>query len=76
MVVDLKRLSEALGRSSPEEDLRNDLQRIIHARKQEIEYALAKTGTYLLRVPDGRKVRISRRIAGSPIPEAASGSAH
>jgi len=34
MVVDLKRLSEALGRSSPEEDLRRDLQRIIsRARK-------------------------------------------
>jgi hypothetical protein len=61
MVVDLKRLSEALGRSSPEEDLRRDLQRIIRARKQEIEDTLASGNSYVLRVPDGRRIRISRR---------------
>ena len=61
MVVDLKRLSEALGRSSPEEDLRRDLQRIIRARKPEIEETIARGQSYVLRVPDGRRIRISRR---------------
>jgi hypothetical protein len=62
MVVDLKKLSDALRRSSPEEDLRRDLQRIIGARKPEIEATLASGKTYVLRVPDGRRIRISRRI--------------
>jgi hypothetical protein len=61
MVVDLKKLSEALGRSSPEEDLRRDLQRIIRAHKQEIEATVASGNSYVLRVPDGRRIRISRR---------------
>jgi len=61
MVVDLKKLSEALGRSSPEEDLRRDLQRIIRAHKQEIEDTTASGNSYVLRVPDGRRIRISRR---------------
>jgi hypothetical protein len=62
MVVDLKRLSDSLRRSSPEEDLRRDLQRIIRARKPEIERALAEEGTYLLRVPDGRQIRLTRDL--------------
>jgi hypothetical protein len=62
MVVDLKKLSDSLRRSSPEEDLRRDLQRIIRARKPEIERALAEKGTYLLRVPDGRQIRITRDL--------------
>jgi hypothetical protein len=68
MVVDLKKLSDALRRSSPEEDLRRDLQRIIRARKQEIEETLASGKSYWLRVPDGRQIRISRR---EPAAEAA-----
>ena len=60
MVVDLQRLSEALERTSPEESLRRDLQRIIRARRSEIEHALDTTGSYILRVPDGRRLRISR----------------
>ena len=62
MVVDLKKLSDALRRSSPEEDLRRDLQRIISAHKAEIEQTVQSGGSYLLRVPDGRQIRISRRI--------------
>jgi hypothetical protein len=50
MVVDLKKLSDALGRSSPEEDLRRDLQRIIRARKPEIEETLATGKSFVLRV--------------------------
>ena len=61
MVVDLKKLSEALGRSSPEEDLRRDLQRILSARKPEIDQTLANGQSYVLRIPDGRRIRISRR---------------
>ena len=62
MVVDLKKLSDSLSRSSPEEDLRRDLQRIIRASKPRIEETLASGGSYVLRVPDGRRIRISRRI--------------
>jgi hypothetical protein len=61
MVVDLKKLSEALGRSSPEEDLRRDLQRILSARKPEIDQTLATGQSYVLRIPDGRRIRISRK---------------
>jgi hypothetical protein len=61
MVVDIKRLSDTLRRSSPTEDLRRDLERIIHARRGEIEKALENGGSYILRVPDGRQLRISRR---------------
>ena len=61
MVVDLKKLSDALGRSSPEEDLRRDLQRLIRAHKAEIDQAVESGGSYLLRVPDGRRILISRR---------------
>lgn len=60
MVVDLQRLSEALARTSPEESLRQDLTRIIRARRGEIEHALETTGSYILRVPDGRRLRLSR----------------
>ena len=67
MVVDLKRLSDALGRSSPEEDLRRDLQRIVRARKQEIQETLASGKSFVLRVPDGRRIRIS-----PPIPNPAN----
>ena len=59
MVVDLKKLSESLRQSSPEENLRRDLERIIRARKPEIQEALAKGKSYVLRVPDGRRIRIS-----------------
>ena len=59
MVVDLKKLSESLRRSSPEESLRDDLRRIIRARKSEIQESLAKGIPYSLRVPDGRYIRIS-----------------
>ena len=62
MVVDLKKLSDSLSRSSPEEDLRRDLQRIIRASKPQIEETLASGKSYVLRVPDGRRIRISRRI--------------
>ena len=61
MVVDLKRLSESLRESTPENDLRRDLQRIIRARKSEIEQTLQSGKSFLLRVPDGRQIRISRR---------------
>lgn len=64
MVVDLQKLSDALGQSSPEEDLRRDLQRIIRARKPEILERLARGESYVLRVPDGRRIRISPK-AGS-----------
>jgi hypothetical protein len=59
MVVDLKKLSESLRQSSPEEDLRQDLERIIRAHKPEIQKALASGISYSLRVPDGRWIRIS-----------------
>jgi len=61
MVVDLKKLSDSLRQSSPENDLRNDLRRIIRARRNEIEQALQIGGSFLLRVPDGRQIRILRR---------------
>jgi hypothetical protein len=63
MVVDLKKLSDSLSRSSPEEDLRRDLQRIIRARKPEIEATLASGQSYVLRVPDGRRIRISPKTS-------------
>lgn len=66
MVVDLKKLTDSLRRSSPEEDLRRDLQRIIRARKPEIQEAIANGKSYSLRVPDGRWIRISRRQ--EPVP--------
>jgi hypothetical protein len=66
MVVDLQKLSDSLRKSSPEEDLRRDLQRIIRARKPEIQKALANGKSYSLRVPDGRWIRIS-----PPAPETA-----
>jgi hypothetical protein len=59
MVVDIKKLSDALRRSSPEEDLRRDLQRIIRARKEEIQSTLASGNSFVLRVPDGRRIEIS-----------------
>ena len=62
MVVDVKKLSDALRRSSPEKDLRRDLQRLIDARKTEIDDALESGKSYWLRVPDGRQIRISRRV--------------
>ena len=62
MVVDVKKLSDALRRSSPEKDLRRDLQRLIDARKAEIDDVLESGKSYWLRVPDGRQIRISRRI--------------
>jgi len=37
------------------------LQRIIRARKPEIEATLASGKSFVLRVPDGRRIRISRR---------------
>ena len=61
MVVDLKKLSDSLSRSSPEEDLRRDLQRIIGARKPEVDQTLASGRSFVLRVPDGRRIRISRK---------------
>ena len=61
MVVDLKKLSEALLQSSPEEDMRQDLERIIRAEKPHIDAALASGQSYWLRVPDGRHLRISPR---------------
>jgi hypothetical protein len=62
MVVDVKKLSDALRRSSPEKDLRRDLQRLIDARKAEIDDALESGKSYWLRIPDGRQIQISRRI--------------
>jgi hypothetical protein len=62
MVVDVTKLSDALRRSSPEKDLRRDLQRLISARKAEIDDALQSGKSYWLRVPDGRQIRISRRM--------------
>jgi len=73
MVVDLKKLSDALRRSSPEEDLRRDLQRIIRARKADIEETLASGKSYVLRVPDGRRIRISPKTAApEPVTSLAS----
>jgi hypothetical protein len=57
MVADLKSLSESLRQSTPEVYLRD----MIRARKSEIERTLSGGGTFLLRVPDGRQIRISRR---------------
>lgn len=71
MVVDLKKLSDSLRRSSPEEDLRRDLERIIRARKTEIQKALASGTSYVLRVPDGRWIRISPQ--GSTVQVASAG---
>jgi hypothetical protein len=67
MVVDLKKLSEALGRSSPE-DLRRDLQRILSARKPEIDRTLASVQSYVLRVP--------RRPPHPHLPQAANRRSH
>lgn len=73
MVVDVKKLSDALRSSSPEDELRRDLERLIAARRQEINTALAAGQTYVLRVPDGRRLRISpRSISPQPIPEPAA----
>jgi hypothetical protein len=77
MVVDLKKLTDSLRQSSPEEDLRQDLERIIHARKREIEETLASGKSYWLRVPDGRQVRISPLAAeAGKSAELAANSAH
>jgi len=62
MVVDLTKLSDSLRSSSPKADLRRDLERIIAARKTEIDEALQTGRSYWLRVPDGRQIRISRRV--------------
>jgi hypothetical protein len=62
MVVDVQKLSDALRRSSPEEELRRDLERLIGARRQEIEEAVQSGKSYWLRIPDGRQIRISRRM--------------
>ncbi len=61
MVADLKSLSESLRESTPE----NYLRQIIRARKAEIESTLARGGVFLLRVPDGRQLRIAR--SGKPL---------
>ncbi len=67
MVVDIQKLSDALRHSSPEEDLRRDLERIIAARRSDIDAALKSGRSYSFRVPDGRQVRISpRRDEGLP----------
>ena len=71
MVVDLKKLSESLRRSSPEESLRDDLLRIIRAHKSDIQESLAKGIPYSLRVPDGRYIRISPPVHNS-LPKFAS----
>jgi NAD(P)H-flavin reductase len=63
MVVDIKKLSDALRSSSPKEDLRRDLERIIGAHRQQIHEALAAGQSYVLRVPDGRRIRISPKSA-------------
>lgn len=70
MVVDIKKLSDALRSSSPKEDLRRDLERLIGARRQEIDNALAAGQSFVLRVPDGRRIRISRRSGPEPVPAA------
>ena len=44
MVVDVQKLSDALRRSSPELELRRDLERLIGARRQEIEEAVQVFG--------------------------------
>jgi hypothetical protein len=62
MVVDVQKLSDALRRSSPELELRRDLERLIGARRQEIEEAVQSGRSYWLRIPDGRQIRISRRV--------------
>lgn len=67
MVVDLQKLSDALRQSSPEETLRRDLERIIRARKPEIEAHLARGESYVLRVPDGRRIRISPKAEPAAI---------
>ncbi|MFC5864386.1 hypothetical protein ACFPT7_18920 [Acidicapsa dinghuensis] len=66
MVVDVKKLSDALRHSSPEEELRRDLERLIGARRQEINSALEAGRSFVLRVPDGRRIRISPRTAPEP----------
>ena len=62
MVVDVQKLSDALRRNSPEEELRRDLERLIGARRQEIEEAVQSGKSYWLRIPDGRQIRISKRM--------------
>ena len=61
MVVDIKKLSDALRSISPEAELRRDLERLIGAHRADINNALANGKSYWLRVPDGRQIRISRR---------------
>jgi hypothetical protein len=56
MVADLKNLSESLRESTPE----NYLRQIIRARRAEIESTLNRGEVFLLRVPDGRQLRIAR----------------
>ena len=62
MVVDVQKLSDALRRSSPELELRRDLERLIGARRLEIEEAVQSGKSYWLRIPDGRQIRISKRL--------------
>jgi len=65
MVADLKKLSESLRESTPE----NYLRQIIRARRTEIESTLDRGEVFVLRVPGGRRVRIDRR---EKTPEAAA----
>lgn len=62
MVVDIQKLSDALRSVSPEAELRHDLERLIGTHRAAINHALANGQSYWLRVPDGRQIRISRRI--------------
>ena len=63
MVVDLQRLSEALARTSPEESLRQDLTRIIRARKPEIQERLARECDEVARTAVPEKAAERRRSA-------------
>jgi DNA integrity scanning protein DisA with diadenylate cyclase activity len=65
MVVDIKKLSDTLRQTSPEDDLRQDLERIIRARRGEINNALTAGHSFVLRVPDGRRIRISPKVAAA-----------
>jgi hypothetical protein len=68
MVVDVKKLSDALRSSSPEAELERDLERLIGTHRAAINDALAAGRSYVLRVPDGRRIRISPKA----IPAAAT----
>jgi hypothetical protein len=61
MVSNLEKLSDSLRQNYSGYDLK----RIIRSRKQEIERALSTEGTFILSVPDGRQITLSKRSSAT-----------